>query len=176
MITSASTITSACMEVLYIWLVPLHQPFADQKSSPKSSHSPLRAPIMAKPEASIIKHLHLYNPPIPAPKISPFTKVFNAVKAWFMRPGREKMDRGDRMESRKLWSLKMSLIGLLTLKNVFLLVKLEMRVEIWMFNCCGTGIHTGAKGNCGQAPSSNGNQSLLCALCPSRFLEHATSF
>ena len=44
------------------------------------------------------------------------------------------------------------------------LVKLEMEVEIWKFNCC---INTGAKGNCGQAPSSNRNKSLLCALCPS---------
>ena len=52
-------------------------------------------------------------------------------------------------------------------KNLFLLVKLEMEVEIWKFNCCGMGIGTGAKGNCRQAPSSDRNKSLLCALCPS---------
>ena len=53
-------------------------------------------------------------------------------------------------------------------KNLFLPVKLEMGVEIWKFNCCGMArMGSGAKGNCRQAPSSDRNKSLLCALCPS---------
>ena len=54
---------------------------------------------MANRKAPIIKHVHLHNPPIPAPKFNPFTKVLNAVKAWFIGRRKDKLDRRDKVES-----------------------------------------------------------------------------
>jgi hypothetical protein len=56
---------------------------------------------MAKRKAQIIKHLHLYSPPLPAPKITRFTKIFTTVKAWFSNQKRDKMCRRGKAESRR---------------------------------------------------------------------------
>ena len=58
---------------------------------------------MTQRKSPVIKHLHLYNPPNPPPKPSPFTKIGKAMKVlgrFFSRWKVRKESERDRMDTR----------------------------------------------------------------------------
>ena len=109
--------------------------FADQNPRPNRRILQSQVSLMAKRKSPIIKHLHRYNPRIflhPKSALLPrFSTRWRPCDGSSVERGTGRNLGGTRWNLGGLWCLKKSLIGLLTLRSLFLQAKLK---RIWRFS------------------------------------------